>query len=120
VTGKNISFVEGMELGRKIWNLDRSIWVLQGRHRDMEVHAGYVYTVPTESPYYVPVYKSGKWTYDANVGRVLNKTKFEEWKTRFYNFEDWNSANGWPKRKTLESLGLKKVADTMQTRNKLD
>ncbi len=119
VTGKKTTFVEGMEIGRKIWNLDRSIWVLQGRHRDMEVHAGYVYKVPTKSPYYLPVYQNGKWAYDPNVGRVLNKPKFEEWKTRFYEFEGWNSANGWPKRNTLESLGLQKVADTLQGKNRL-
>jgi aldehyde:ferredoxin oxidoreductase len=119
VTGRKTTFIEGMEAGRKIWNLDRSIWTLQGRHRDMEVHAGYVYSVPTKSPYYLPVYQNGKWTYDANVGRVLNKPKFEEWKTKFYDFEGWNNANGWPKRKTLEDLGLKKAADTLESKGKL-
>ena len=47
------------------------------------------------------------------------KAKFEEWKTRFYDFEGWNTTNGWPKRSTLESVGLKKVADTLQSKNKL-
>jgi aldehyde:ferredoxin oxidoreductase len=119
VTGKKTTFVEGMETGRTIWNLDRSIWVLQGRHRDMEVLAGYVYKVPTKNPYYLPVYQNGKWTYDANVGRVLDKEKFEEWKTKFYDFEGWNNTNGWPKRNTLEQLGLKKVADQLQSKGKL-
>jgi aldehyde:ferredoxin oxidoreductase len=119
VTGRKISFADGVEIGRKIWNLDRSIWVLQGRHRDMEVHAGYVYNVPTKSPYYLPVYEGGKWIYSNTIGRVLNKSKFEEWKTKFYEFEGWNSGNGWPKRSTLESLGLKKVADSLQSNGKL-
>jgi aldehyde:ferredoxin oxidoreductase len=30
VTGKKFSFLDGMELGRKIWNLDNAIWTLQG------------------------------------------------------------------------------------------
>ena len=44
VTGKNLSFADGMETGRKIWNLNRAIWVLQGRHRDMENFAKFMYT----------------------------------------------------------------------------
>ena len=119
VTGKNITFTDGVETGRKIWNLDRSIWVLQGRHRDMEVHSGYVYSVPTQRPYYLPVYENGKWSYSANIGRVLNRQKFEEWKTRFYEFEGWNASNGWPKSGTLESLGLKKIADTLKSKDRL-
>jgi aldehyde:ferredoxin oxidoreductase len=119
VTGKKTTFADGMEIGRKIWNLDRSIWVLQGRHRDMEVFAGYVYTVPSRGNYYLPAYENGKWSYSANTNRVLDRAKFEEWKTRFYDFEGWNNTNGWPKRSTLEKLGLKRVADTLQSKNKL-
>jgi aldehyde:ferredoxin oxidoreductase len=119
VTGKRTTFVEGIEIGRKIWNLDRSIWALQGRHRDMEVLAGYVYNVPTKSPYYVPVYEDGKWRYGENIGRTLDRTRFEEWKTKFYEFEGWNPSNGWPKRATLEALGLKNVADQLAAKGKL-
>lgn len=119
VTGKNLSFIDGIEIGRKIWNLDRSIWVLQGRHRDMEVLAGYVYNVPTKEPYYLPVYENGKWDYSPCLNRVLNRKRFEEWKTKFYAFEGWNSDNGWPKKKTLEEMGLNKVADTLYKRSRI-
>jgi aldehyde:ferredoxin oxidoreductase len=119
VTGKKTSFIDGVEIGRKIWNLDRSIWVLQGRHRNMEIHAGYVYKVPTKGNYYLPTYENGRWSYAANRNRVLNKAKFEEWKTKFYDFEGWNTSNGWPTRNTLESIGLKKVADKLQSSGKL-
>jgi hypothetical protein len=34
-------------------------------------------------------------------------------------FEGFNSTNGWPTRKTLESIGLKRVADTLQSKGKL-
>ena len=118
VTGKNISFADGMEIGRKIWTLDKAIWVLQGRHRDQEVFPDYVYAKPSES-LVLPVYRGGKWSYDANVGRKLDRAKFEEWKTKFYEFEGFNSANGWPKRATLEGLGLKKVAGLLQSKGKL-
>jgi aldehyde:ferredoxin oxidoreductase len=119
VTGRNLSFTDGVEIGRKIWNLDRAIWVLQGRHRDMEVLSGYVYTVPTKEPYYLPVYENGAWSYSPCLGRVLDRTKFEGWKTKFYEFEGWNGESGWPKRNTLESIGLGKVADTLQKKGKL-
>jgi len=52
-------------------------------------------------------------------GRYLDKAKFEEFKTRFYNLEEWDIQTGWPKRKTLESLGLKFVADGLETKGKL-
>jgi len=119
VTGKKTSFTDGVEIGRKIWNIDRAIWALQGRHRDMEVLTGYVYNVPTKTPYYLPVYEKGAWSYSPCIGRVLNKTKFEEWKTKFYEFEGWDPASGWAKRSTLESMGLKKIADTLQSKGKL-
>ena len=119
VTGRNLSFTDGVEIGRKIWNLDRAIWALQGRHRDMEVLSGYVYSVPTKEPYYLPVYENDTWSYSPCLGRVLDRAKFEEWKTKFYEFEGWNGASGWPKRSTLESIGLGKVADTLQKNGKL-
>jgi len=119
VTGKNITFADGMEMGRKIWNLRKAIWTLQGRHRDQEVLAGYVYTVPTTSDWPGPVYENGQWKYGSPKGRTLNKAKFEEWKTKFYAFEGWDTSSGWPKRKTLEDLGLKNVADALEAKGKL-
>ncbi|HTY64251.1 MAG TPA: aldehyde ferredoxin oxidoreductase N-terminal domain-containing protein [Acidobacteriota bacterium] len=118
VTGKNITFADGMETGRKIWNMDKAIWVLQGRHRNQEVFPNYLYNKPSEA-HVLPVFHNGEWTYAANAGRKLDRAKVEEWKTKFYDFEGWNTDNGWPKRKTLESLGMKKVADTLQRKNKL-
>lgn len=119
VTGRNLTFADGLETGRRIWNLDRSIWVLQGRHRDQEVHAGYVYQVPTTAPYFLPVHENGQWTYGTNQGRVLDRTKFEEWKTRYYTLEGWDTTTGWPTRSTLESLELKNVADELARHGKL-
>ncbi len=44
VTGNEFSFADGIELGKKIWNLDHAIWTLQGRHRDMVNFSDYYYT----------------------------------------------------------------------------
>jgi aldehyde:ferredoxin oxidoreductase len=118
VTGKNLTFADGMELGRKIYTLDRSIWVLQGRHRDMEVFPDYAYDQGSYGNI-MPMIIDGKWTYSTGQGRTLDRAKFEEFKTKFYNFEGYNPENGWPKRETLEELGLEKLANTMKSKGKL-
>ena len=119
VTGKNLSFTDGVEIGRKIWNLERSIWVLQGRHRDMEIFPDWMYDTPISTPFYTPVYENGQWKYSDNMGRKLNRTNFEAWKTLFFKFEGWDSNNGYPTRATLEGLGLGNVANTLDMAGKL-
>lgn len=118
VTGKNLTFADGMALGHKIWTLDKAIWVLQGRHRDQEVFPDYIYDTPSKGMI-LPVFENGRWSYTANAGRKLNRRKFEEWKTKFYEFEGWNVQNGWPKRSTLENMGMRRVADTLQSKGRL-
>jgi len=119
VTGKGKSFVDGMKIGRGIWNLDRAIWTLQGRHRDMEVFAGYVYSVPSSRPNHLPVYENGEWRFSDNVGRTIDRARFEEWKTKYFELEGWDSSTGWATRSTLEGLSLGKVADELQRKGKL-
>lgn len=126
VTGLDQSFEEGMEVGRKIWNLDRAIWILQGRHREDEVFTDYNYEVGAvpgyttyEVPYVVPMFKDGKWVYESAVGRMLDRDKVEDWKTKFFELEGWDTSSGWPKRATLEELDLKHVADALESAGKL-
>lgn len=119
VIGKDMTFVEGLEMGRKIWNLDRAIWNLQGRHREMEVFSGYVHTTPVSKPHSLPVYENGQWQYSDCMGRVLDRARFEEWKTKYYQFEGWDPISGWQTRATLEEIGLKSVADELERKGKL-
>jgi aldehyde:ferredoxin oxidoreductase len=109
-----------MELGRKIFTLDRAIWTLQGRDRDMEVFPDYIYEKDSGGEM-LPMYddKTGKWSYSRTSGRRLDRTRVEEWKTKFYEFEGFSADNGWPTRETLERMNLKRVADTMGKRNRL-
>jgi len=118
VTGKNVSFADGMEIGHKIYTLDRAIWCLQGRHRDMEQFPDYAYEEKT-SGHDMPMYIDGKWQYANGAGRVLERGKVEDFKTRFYKFEGYNPDNGYPTRATLEKMGLKQVADTLQSKGRL-
>ncbi|MDI6901571.1 MAG: aldehyde ferredoxin oxidoreductase N-terminal domain-containing protein [Anaerosomatales bacterium] len=126
VTGQSQTFEEGMEKGRKIWNLDRAIWILQGRERDQEVFTDYNYEVGAvpgyttyEVPYVVPAFENGEWTYKSVSGRMLDRDKVEDWKTKFYTLEGWDTSTGWPTRATLEDLGLGHVADTLEEAGKL-
>lgn len=125
VTGKTLSFEAGIELGRKIWNLDNAIWTLQGRRREMVKMAKYIYTqdaaawaLGTFFP--LPIHKAdGTWEYQSVTGRHLDESKFEEWKTLFYKLEGWDEKTGWPTKKTLDELGLSEVASALDVAGKL-
>jgi aldehyde:ferredoxin oxidoreductase len=122
VTGKEITFADGMELGRKIWNMDNAIWTLQGRHRDMVHFADYIYNSTYQGlfgvvPYNLPVQmENGGWAYRSMLGRSLNRGKVDDFKTLFYEIEGWDVNTGHPTRKTLESLGLGYVADELENK----
>jgi aldehyde:ferredoxin oxidoreductase len=136
VTGRNVTFEQGMEIGRRIWNLTRAIWVLQGRHRDDEKFAGFMFkpgaayggcgTTTTKigvvgpAPLgFYPVYENGKWRYDELKEMVLTREGVEAFKTHYFNVEGWDEQTGWPRRSTLESMNLKEVADALAAQGKL-
>ena len=124
VTGKDLSFEDGIDTGRKIWNLDQAIWTLQGRHRDMVHFADNVYEqqplFPAEVPnVYLPGKENGKWGYYGYSYRTLDRAKFDEFKTQFYELQGWDTASGYPTRAALESQGLGYVADELEKNGKL-
>jgi aldehyde:ferredoxin oxidoreductase len=124
VTGKDFSFRDGIDLGRKIWNLDQAIWTLQGRHRDMVHFVDNVYEKMPLFPVdvrnaHMPGKEDGKWDYYGYSRRTLDKNKFDEFKTRFYTLQGWDVETGYPTRSTLKSLGLEQVADELEKNGKL-
>ena len=119
ITGKNISFRDGMEIGRKVWNIQNAIWTLQGRHRDIVKFADYYYEQPLEQHPPVPAFTNGQWVYTDVSGRKIERDKFEDWKTKYYQLEGWDIKTGWPTRNTLEELGLGNIADELQSKGKL-
>jgi aldehyde:ferredoxin oxidoreductase len=124
VTGKDVSFQHGIDLGRKIWNLDHAIWTLQGRHRDMVHFSDNIYKMqplyPLEVPnVHLPGKENGKWDYYGYSYRTLDRSKFDEFKTRFYELQGWDTSNGYPTRSALEALGLGYVADELEKAGKL-
>jgi len=122
VTGNKVTFADTMEVGRKIWNLERTIRVMQGRHRDQEKFYPCMYRPgASQAPELGgrPVYENGKWSWQPLTDMYLDEAGVELFKTNFYKLEGWGVDTGWPTRKTLEGLGLKKIADTMASRGRL-
>jgi aldehyde:ferredoxin oxidoreductase len=119
ITGQKKTFADTMELGHKIFTLDRAIWNLQGRTKAMEVFPDYIYDQTSGGSEQPMVNEEGKWVYESGRGRQHDRAKFEDFKTRFYKFEGWNPDNSYPTRATLEKMGMKNVADVMQSKGKL-
>jgi len=116
--------MELCSLRREIWNLDHAIWTLQGRHRDMVHFADNVYEKRPLFPVdvrnaHMPGKENGKWDYYGYSRRKLDRDKFEEFKTRFYRLQGWEERSGFPKRSTLQGLGLDRVADELEEHQKL-
>ncbi len=119
VTGRQFTFLDGINLGKKIWNLDHAVWTLQGRHRDMVHFSDYLYTRSGGVDQYLPGRINGKWDYINTRGRHFERDKFDEFKTRFYKLQGWDTSTGYPTRDTLESLGLDYVADELERNDRL-
>ncbi len=134
ITGLDITYEEGLDIGRRIYNFERSVMALHGRHRNEEYwppyppYDSYVYHEgfpnlqnfkaggsPAEQ--YL-VYKNGEWT-DEVCEFAFDKAKMDEFKTLYYDLEGWDTATGLPTRKTLEELDLKFLADELASRGKL-
>jgi aldehyde:ferredoxin oxidoreductase len=124
VTGSGMTYEDGLELGRKIWNFERAILSMQGRHRDQEYFPPYPpynsYVHTEEAPFiqkgrYFTVLEDGEWKWES-LNFVVDKQKFDEFKSRYYALEGWDETTGRPTRKTLEEAGLKQVADELQSR----
>jgi aldehyde:ferredoxin oxidoreductase len=122
VTGKGMSFVDGIETGRKTWNVIRAIFALQGKNRDTEKFSGYMYKPGASKAHYqptVPVFDGHEWAWKDCSDLYLDPDGVERWKTEFYSFEGWDPQTGHPKRHTLEKLGLSRVADVLEKNGKL-
>ncbi len=122
VTGRNHSFADGMEIGRRAWSMKRAIFVMQGRHRDQEKFNGYIYRPGASFCAYAnekPIFNRSKWEWMNCRDLYLDDKGVEQWKTTYYKLEGWDPATGYPTRKTLENLGMKHVAAVLQSKNRL-
>lgn len=118
VTGKDITYEESLDYGRKMLMLDRAIWVEQGREREDEQYAEYIYEVPVSTPYCMTAIENGEWTYSMNLGRTLDRDKFEDVKSRIYAHDGLDD-RGYPKKDELTRYGLDDVATRLESIGKV-
>ena len=122
ITGRNHSFVDGLEIGRRSWNVQRGIHVLQGRHKNMEKFTGYYYRPGASYCGFskvLPVFDGTNWEWQDCNELYFTEKGVETFKDHFYKLEGWNADSGAPTRKTLEELDLKYEADYLQSKGKL-
>ena len=107
--GELVSAVTGMDMDEKkmkdvaarINNVERAYLVLEGiRRKDDYIH-GRVMDEP------VPT--------GPHKGKILDREKFGEMLNDYYDIVGWDKKTGIPTRKTLEILGLKDVADRLES-----
>ena len=86
--------------------------------------ADYVYSEPIVGvlgvlKHLMPGIKDGTWGYFDYGDRHIDRDKFEQFKTRFYTLQGWETTTGYPTRPLLNRLGLGYVADELKQHGKL-
>jgi aldehyde:ferredoxin oxidoreductase len=104
VTGIDTSEQELDKAGKRLRNLYRAIQVRnQNRNREMEWNE------------VVPFFQRP----DGTTGTAIDEAKFAIVVDGFYELLGWDKATGRPTRATLEDLGLKDVADELESIGRL-
>ena len=93
------------KIGERICNLERAIVVRDGRTRTTDNLPDFFFRVPVPD--------------GPQKGRKLDRKKFEEMKDEYYRLRGWDVKTGLPKRRTLEEMGMKDVADYLDRLKKL-
>jgi len=100
VTGVEMDEDGLFEVAARINNVERAFLVREGiRRKDDTIHGKMM-----EEP--VPT--------GPHKGKRLDKEKFSKMLDEYYELVGWDKESGIPKRSTLESLGLKDVADNLE------
>ena len=112
VTGISITR-EGLEkIGERIFNLERAINILHNNRSRKDDH---LYDMQYGK--HVHYGSAGPPWYDEPWGP--DRDKYEKLLDRYYKLRGWDVSTGWPTREKLEELGLKYVADTLESVGKL-
>lgn len=106
ITGRDIDVEELWQAGERIWALRRAIMVLrEDRRREDDTLSHDWFERLT-----------GPWQ---TLAQPLDMRQWEAVKDRYYELRGWDVATGWPARAKLEELGMKDVADKLQSTGKL-
>jgi len=93
------------KFSKRVRNLERAYCVREGMTRDMDsLPKGFM-----DNPVDRGDFK----------GSVLETSKFEQMKDRYYTLRGWDIATGIPTRETLEQTGLRDIAQNLEKRGEL-
>ncbi|HEY92010.1 MAG TPA: hypothetical protein G4O07_09290 [Dehalococcoidia bacterium] len=109
ITGMDMNADELWKTGERIWNLRRSIMVLrENRHKNDDTLYPDMFkeVIKVHSPELLP--------------EPLDAAQWETTRDSYYELRGWNVDTGRPTRSKLEELGMKDVADKLQSAEKLD
>jgi aldehyde:ferredoxin oxidoreductase len=106
VVGTEWTHSDLFNAAERAFNVKRAIWVRQGRSR---VHDESV----------IPYFEQPDNYPDELPPQTVEANKFLDLMDRYYELRGWDKANGWPTRTRLESLGLKDIADELESLGKL-
>lgn len=109
-TGIDVDVDELWQTGDRIWNLRRAIMVLrENRHRDDDTLSQDLFVAKNE---YHGWRRQG-------LPEPLDRKRWEALKDRFYKLRGWDVETGVPGRTKLEELGMKAVADKLESAGKI-
>mgnify|MGYP001573790843 FL=1 len=106
VTGIDYSVDKLWETGDRIYTLRRAVAVMRENRTRAQDNL---------SPVWFERLVGGT----QSLAAPLDRTKWEALKDRFYAVRGWNPANARPTRARLEQLGMKGVADKLQSAGRL-
>jgi aldehyde:ferredoxin oxidoreductase len=98
-TGWNITVSDLMTVGERAFNLCRAFNVREGMSRKDD-------TLP---PRLMEPMPGGPYK-----GEIIARASFDETLDKYYGFRGWDEKTGIPKKKTLERLNVKYVADELE------
>jgi len=122
VTGIETDEASLYRMGERVFNLQRAALIRDGRQgrKDDRLPEDW-HTEPLKrgvmDPDCMVPGKNGEPV--SRVGSVVDRQEFERMKDEYYRIRGWDIATGLQTRPTLESLGLKDVADDLQRRGLL-
>ena len=122
VTGEEMDLARMLKVGERVRNLERAIMVREGRRREDDTLADYLFTAPQGQ---VPSFEQqrdsllpgkvpgpdGHWI---NVRRAIDRNRWEKLKDVYYAERGWDPETGIPTRAKLEELDLKDIADDLE------
>lgn len=106
VTGIDFGVEKLWEAAERIWALRRAVMVLREDRRREDDDIG--------QPWF-----ERRIGGNESLAAPLDRSEWEALKDRYYALRGWNIEEGWPTRSRLEELGMKAVADQLQSADRL-